>query len=138
MIIANFIWDKFTFDNALQELFYDNNYPWRENKNYAVHIYHKRYRVEHSVTEMMTLNNTVGDLTRFTIQACCLTTSGTIDTRARNNDIWRISTRNLFLYCGQAWYSFRCLQKLSRDKRKLLANFIKLKFKKKFTSIFHE
>lgn len=48
-------------------LFFDNYYPWRENENYAVHIYHKRYRHQHSVSELLGLNNTVGELTRFTL-----------------------------------------------------------------------
>ena len=51
----------------IQSLFFDNYYPWRENDNYAVHIYHKRYRHQHSVSELLGLNNTVGELTRFTL-----------------------------------------------------------------------
>lgn len=54
--------------NIFQQLFFDNNYPWRENKNYAVHIYHKRYRQEHSVSELISFNNTVGDLARHTLE----------------------------------------------------------------------
>ena len=54
---------------VFQQLFFDNNYPWRENNNYAVHIYHKRYRQEHSVSELLSFNNTVGDLARHTMEA---------------------------------------------------------------------
>ena len=52
-----------------QDLFFDNHYPWRENDNYAVHIYHKRYRINHSVSELIGLDNTVGDLARVTLDA---------------------------------------------------------------------
>lgn len=55
-------WDQW------EQLFYDNHYPWRENKNYAVHIYHKRYRQEHTVSELLSFNNTIGDLARHTME----------------------------------------------------------------------
>ena len=50
-----------------QQLFYENHYPWKENENYAVHIYHKRYKVKFTLQEILALNNTVGDLARFTM-----------------------------------------------------------------------
>jgi len=53
-------WDQW------EELFFENHYPWRERNNYAVHIYHKQYRTKHSMAEILHLNNTVGDLARFT------------------------------------------------------------------------
>jgi len=54
-------WDQW------EQLFYENHYPWRENENYAVHIYHKRYKVKFALEEILALNNTVGDLARFTM-----------------------------------------------------------------------
>jgi len=56
-------WDKW------EELFFDNHYPWRENENYAVHIYHKKYRRNHSLEEIVGMNNTLGELARHTATA---------------------------------------------------------------------
>ena len=66
--ILVWVWSKIylNFFNEIKELFFENHYPWKERNNYAVHIYHKRYRTKHSMAEILHLNNTVGDLARFT------------------------------------------------------------------------